>query len=122
VSGSPLSGHPDLEQLIGFGNDLAGGAVPGPATTSGPPAGWSVTVPPQEADEDLDGLPMRIPQASLAPQLRVDARPERRGPGGRSPEELAKLMSSMQRGWQEGRQHAEQEPGMWNRKDDQPDA
>ncbi|GAA4971779.1 hypothetical protein GCM10023334_096390 [Nonomuraea thailandensis] len=118
----PLRGHPDLEPLIGFGSGSAAGATPGPATTSGPPAGWSVTVPPQEADEDLDGLPMRIPQASLAPQLRVDARPERRGPSGRSPEELAQLMSSMQRGWQEGRQQAEQEPDMWNRKDDRPDA
>ncbi|MGR6921966.1 nitrate- and nitrite sensing domain-containing protein [[Actinomadura] parvosata] len=103
-------------------NAFGNGAPPRPATTSGPPAGWSVTVPPQEADEDLDGLPMRIPQASLAPQLRVDARPERRGAAGRSPEELAQLMSSMQRGWQEGRQQAKQEPDMWNRKDDRPDA
>ncbi|GAA2886638.1 nitrate- and nitrite sensing domain-containing protein [Nonomuraea rubra] len=116
LAGTPLSGHPDLEPMIGLGNGSA------PFTTSGPPAGWSVTVPPQEADEDLDGLPMRIPQASLAPQLRVDARPERRGTGERSPEELAQLMSSMQRGWQEGRQQAKQEPDMWNRKDDQPDA
>ncbi|UBU16202.1 sensor histidine kinase [Nonomuraea gerenzanensis] len=117
VSGTafpPGSDLPDPDPVIRFGN--------GPATTSGPPTGWSVTVPPQEADEDLDGLPMRIPQASLAPQLRVDARPERRGAGGRSPEELAQLMSSMQRGWQEGRQQAKQEPDMWNRKDDQPDA
>ncbi|GAA2214978.1 hypothetical protein GCM10009850_104450 [Nonomuraea monospora] len=115
----PGSEHPDLEALV-FGDDHARAATP--PRTSGPPAGWSVTVPPQEADEDLDGLPMRIPQASLAPQLRVDARPERRGGGGRSPEELAQLMSSMQRGWQEGRQQAKQEPDMWNRKDDHPDA
>ncbi|MEV4089333.1 hypothetical protein AB0J43_54630, partial [Nonomuraea fuscirosea] len=94
----------------------------GSSRPAGPPTGWSVTVPAQEADEDLDGLPMRIPQASLAPQLRVDARPERGARAGRSPEELAQLMSSMQRGWQQGRRQAKQERDMRNGKDDQPDA
>jgi hypothetical protein len=94
----------------------------GPSRTAGPPTGWSVTVPAQEADEDLDGLPMRIPQASLAPQLRVDARPERGARAGRSPEELAQLMSSMQRGWQQGRRQAKQERDMQNGKDDHPHA
>ncbi|MEU6786025.1 nitrate- and nitrite sensing domain-containing protein [Nonomuraea angiospora] len=96
--------------------------VPGPATPPGPPAGWSVTVPAEEADDDLDGLPMRVPQASLAPQLRSARRADRRGTSARSPEELAQLMSSMQRGWQQGRRQAEQGPDMWNRKDDHPDA
>ncbi|GAA1698853.1 hypothetical protein GCM10009733_111660 [Nonomuraea maheshkhaliensis] len=98
------------------------GGGEGPSRTAGPPTGWSVTVPAQEADEDLDGLPMRIPQASLAPQLRVDARPERGARAGRSPEELAQLMSSMQRGWQQGRRQAKQERDMQNGKDDQPHA
>ncbi|MEU8399321.1 nitrate- and nitrite sensing domain-containing protein [Nonomuraea sp. NPDC048892] len=98
------------------------GGGDGPSRTAGPPTGWSVTVPAQEADEDLDGLPMRIPQASLAPQLRVDARPERGARAGRSPEELAQLMSSMQRGWQQGRRQAKQERDMQNGKDDQPHA
>ncbi|MEV4363617.1 nitrate- and nitrite sensing domain-containing protein [Nonomuraea sp. NPDC049625] len=96
--------------------------VPGPATPPGPPADWSVTVPAEDADEDLDGLPMRVPQASLAPQLRSARRADRRGTPARSPEELAQLMSSMQRGWQQGRRQAEQGPDVWNRKDDHPDA
>ncbi|MGV9385872.1 nitrate- and nitrite sensing domain-containing protein [Nonomuraea sp. NPDC003707] len=96
--------------------------VPGPATPPGPPADWSVTVPAEDADEDLDGLPMRVPQASLAPQLRSARRADRRSTSARSPEELAQLMSSMQRGWQQGRRQAEQGPDVWNRKDDHPDA
>ncbi|MEV4019352.1 nitrate- and nitrite sensing domain-containing protein [Nonomuraea angiospora] len=96
--------------------------VPGPATPPGPPAGWSVTVPAEEADDDLDGLPMRVPQASLAPQLRSARRADRRSTSARSPEELAQLMSSMQRGWQQGRRQAEQGQDVWNRKDDHPDA
>ncbi|MDX3110037.1 hypothetical protein, partial [Nonomuraea angiospora] len=86
------------------------------------PAGWSVTVPAEEADDDLDGLPMRVPQASLAPQLRSARRADRRSTSARSPEELAQLMSSMQRGWQQGRRQAEQGQDVWNRKDDHPDA
>ncbi|MFF4621907.1 sensor histidine kinase [Nonomuraea jabiensis] len=96
--------------------------VPGPATPPGPPADWSVTVPAEEADDDLDGLPMRVPQASLAPQLRSARRADRRSTSARSPEELAQLMSSMQRGWQQGRRQAEQGQDVWNRKDDHPDA
>ncbi|MFC4013846.1 nitrate- and nitrite sensing domain-containing protein [Nonomuraea purpurea] len=88
----------------------------------GPPAHWSVTVPAQEADEDLDGLPMRIPQANMVPQLRTPRRADRRQVSARSPEELSKLMSSMQRGWQQGRRQAEQGQDVWTRKDDHPDA
>ncbi|KAB8190897.1 hypothetical protein FH608_033130 [Nonomuraea phyllanthi] len=77
----------------------------------------------QEADDDLDGLPMRVPQTNLAPQLRADSRrPERRSAPARSPEELAQLMSSMQNGWRQGRRQAEQGQDLWNRKDDHPDA
>ncbi|WP_188189862.1 sensor histidine kinase [Nonomuraea sp. SYSU D8015] len=99
------------------------GPVPASATPSGGPASaWSVTVPPQEADEDLDGLPMRIPQASMAPQLRAARRAQPRQVSVRSPEELAQLMSSMQQGWQQGRRQAEQGQDAWNGKDDNPDA
>ncbi|GAA3582954.1 nitrate- and nitrite sensing domain-containing protein [Nonomuraea rosea] len=92
-----------------------------PAMPPRPAVEWSVTVPAHEADEDLDGLPMRVPQASMAPQLRTSGRAERRAVSARSPEELAQLMSSMQRGWQQGRQTAEQGQDLWNRKDDHPD-
>ncbi|MEV4564602.1 nitrate- and nitrite sensing domain-containing protein [Nonomuraea sp. NPDC049419] len=96
--------------------------VPGSAKPDGRPEAWSVTVPAQDADEDLDGLPMRIPQASLAPQLRDSGRVHRRVVAERTPEELAQLMSSMQRGWQQGRRQTGHEHDMWNRKDDQSDA
>ncbi|MFG1705078.1 nitrate- and nitrite sensing domain-containing protein [Nonomuraea sp. M3C6] len=92
------------------------------ATPPGPSVEWSVTVPAEEADEDLDGLPMRVPQANLAPQLRDTTRAEPRTVSERSPEELAQLMSSMQRGWQQGRRQTEQGQDVWNRKDDHPDA
>ncbi|MCK2220305.1 nitrate- and nitrite sensing domain-containing protein [Actinomadura sp. ATCC 31491] len=93
------------------------------AVPPGPPAGWSVTVPPQEADDDLDGLPMRVPQASLAPQLRTATRGRNPGISVRTPEELAQLMSSMQQGWQQGRRQADERgQDVWNRKDDHPDA
>src|SRR5690606_6564137 len=61
-------------------------------------------------DEDLDGLPRRIPQASLAPQLRKRA-DRREEVSSRSPEELMDLMASMQRGWQQGRSLVEQGRG-----------
>ncbi|MGI5287842.1 nitrate- and nitrite sensing domain-containing protein [Nonomuraea polychroma] len=96
--------------------------TPGAAKPSTPAVEWSVTVPAQETTEDLDGLPMRIPQASMAPQLRATRRVEPRAVSARSPEEHAQLMSSMQRGWQQGRRQADQGPDMWNRKDDHPDA
>ncbi|MGP3915826.1 sensor histidine kinase [Nonomuraea sp. 10N515B] len=94
----------------------------GAARPPAPDVEWSVTVPPQETTEDLDGLPMRIPQTSMAPQLRATRRVEPRAVSVRSPEEHAQLMSSMQRGWQQGRHQTEQGQDVWNRKDDHPDA
>ncbi|MBT2231495.1 ATP-binding protein [Nonomuraea sp. NEAU-A123] len=96
--------------------------VPGASLPAGPSVEWSVTVPAQEADEDLDGLPMRVPQANMAPQLRAARRADRSSVSVRSPEELSQLMSSMQRGWQQGRSQTEQGQDVWNRKDDHPDA
>ncbi|HEX3194987.1 MAG TPA: nitrate- and nitrite sensing domain-containing protein [Streptosporangiaceae bacterium] len=96
-------------------------AVPGAARPGGPngPAGSS----PSEAgaNGDYKGLPRRVKQASLAPQLRDDPPPRRTtlassgasggvpgsagSPGypGPSPAEIRQTMSSLQRGWQEGR-------------------
>jgi signal transduction histidine kinase len=91
-----------------------------PKPSSPAPAPSTVFVP--GADEDLDGLPMRIPQANMAPQLRGARSPEHRDVSMRSPEELLKLMSSMQRGWQQGRSQVEQGQDVWNRKDGHPDA
>ncbi len=56
------------------------------------------------------GLPRRIRQASLAPQLRTAPTPEPEGtagraagPGQRSPEDARAIMTSLQQGWQRGR-------------------
>ncbi|GGZ58731.1 histidine kinase [Streptomyces inusitatus] len=57
----------------------------------------------------IDGLPRRVRQANLAPQLRAaapDPRTEDREPGReteRDAEEVRSRMASMQRGWQRGR-------------------
>jgi signal transduction histidine kinase len=62
------------------------------------------------------GLPRRVRQASLAPQLRdatvADVTPaEADGHGPASPEEARARMASMQRGWQRGRTEADSLPG-----------
>jgi signal transduction histidine kinase len=52
------------------------------------------------------GLPVRVRQASLAPQLRDSgARPgdADAGPGAPSPEEVRSTMTALQRGWERGR-------------------
>jgi signal transduction histidine kinase len=80
--------------------------VSGPARTPGPALGPA-------ADERIDDgsapeLPRRVRQASLAPQLRADTPvrgPVRTGPATtRPPEETRSLMSSLQQGWQRGRE------------------
>jgi signal transduction histidine kinase len=96
-------------------------AVPGSAGSGGPngPAG-----PPSSdagANADFQGLPRRVRQASLAPQLRDNPPPRRTtlassgapggvpgspgssGSSGPSPAEIRQTMSALQRGWQEGR-------------------
>ena len=69
-------------------------------------------------DGDAMGLPKRVRQASLAPQLRADP-PHRltsaaAGSGlasGPSPAEIRQTMSALQRGWQEGRSQRGTGPG-----------
>ncbi len=66
--------------------------------------------PGPDADEGINGLPRRVKQANLHPQLRGDA-PQRLTaangpsvpPGGPTPAEIRQTMSALQRGWQEGR-------------------
>ena len=108
-------------------------AAPGSAGSGGPngPAAPSSSEP--GADGDLKGLPRRVRQASLAPQLRDNPPPRRTtlassgapggvpgspapsgspgssgppgpsGSSGPSPDEIRQTMSALQRGWQEGR-------------------
>jgi Nitrate and nitrite sensing/HAMP domain len=95
-------------------------ASPGTDTPSGPP--WEISrqtgplpVVPDGADPgsqaagpgaegDVEGLPRRVKQASLAPQLRANP-PSRltAAAGGPTPAEIRQTMSALQRGWQEGR-------------------
>src|SRR5439155_1929806 len=109
-------------------------AVPGSAGSGGPngPAGPPSSEP--GANADFQGLPRRVKQASLAPQLRDNPPPRRTtlassgapggfpgspappgspGSSGPSPDEIRQTMSSLQRGWQEGRSRriAEQAAG-----------
>ncbi|MFC7381754.1 sensor histidine kinase [Sphaerisporangium rhizosphaerae] len=80
-----------------------------PATSpAAPPAGRPSAAVPSTDEDDLDGLPIRVRQASMAPQLRRTRAAEQREVSVRSPEELFSIMSSMQRGWQQGRGEAEQ--------------
>jgi hypothetical protein len=82
-----------------------------PVVPAGAYAGSQATGP--GADGDEQGLPRRIKQASLAPQLRADP-PRRltaaaasavsaRPAGGPAPAGIRQTISALQRGWQEGR-------------------
>jgi hypothetical protein len=76
---------------------------------------------PDEVGE-VNELPRRVKQASLAPQLRADP-PRRRtivasggtatgGPaGGPTPADIRRTMSALQRGWQDGRSQQSVPPG-----------
>ncbi|MFJ2935922.1 nitrate- and nitrite sensing domain-containing protein [Streptomyces sp. NPDC087219] len=93
----------------------------GPTLVPVPPEG---PVRPPASPEPFGGLPRRVRQASLAPQLRATDGPAERGTGGRADartsggaapadadsferdaEEVRARMAAMQRGWQRGRQH-----------------
>ncbi|MEV6786136.1 nitrate- and nitrite sensing domain-containing protein [Streptomyces sp. NPDC051098] len=75
-------------------------ASPGPWSSPGPPDG------PPDAGL-IDGLPRRVRQASLAPQLREGSgqspAPDVRDDVERDAEQVRNRMASMQRGWQRGR-------------------
>ncbi|TQK43243.1 signal transduction histidine kinase [Streptomyces sp. SLBN-118] len=87
-------------------------AAPGPAPTSSP---RSTPHPAAETAPSLDGLPRRVRQASLAPQLRgaaADRQPWAPAEGEdveRDAEQVRSRMASMQRGWQRGRRHNAEE-------------
>jgi signal transduction histidine kinase len=100
-----------------------------PGRSPADPAGPGTAEP--GGDGDIKGLPRRVKQASLAPQLRDNPPPRRTtvasagppgGPAGPrgsasargpSPAEIRQTMSALQRGWQEGRSQrtAEQAAG-----------
>jgi hypothetical protein len=98
-------------------------APPRPARPSRPPWELSRQTGPQPAipadgepgaqpdgDDDVKGLPRRVRQASIAPQLRDNPPRRRTSPAsppapasGPTPAEIRQTMSALQRGWQEGR-------------------
>ena len=106
-------------------------ASPRPGRSSGPPWELSRQTGPLPvirddggpaggpgADSDAPGLPRRVRQASLAPQLRDN--PPRRPTSaavsaapasGPTPAEIRQTMSALQRGWQEGRSQRMNTPG-----------
>jgi hypothetical protein len=68
------------------------------------------TGPDSDVDEPYKGLPRRVRQANLVPQLR-DAPAAPAGPAAssdnvvnRSPDDIRNALSAMQRGWQQGRE------------------
>src|SRR5262249_6089648 len=70
------------------------------------------SVSPAPAIDENDGLPVRVRQASLAPQLR-EATSAAGGTPGSAPgsaEEVRSTMSAMQRGWELGRSVAAASP------------
>jgi hypothetical protein len=85
-------------------------APPQPAAPPAPGPGLARRQPSPAAGTHR-GLPRRVRQASIAPQLREQARAEpaaasRLADGGteaRSPEETRSLLSALQQGWQRGR-------------------
>ena len=112
------SGPPwEISRQTGPLQATPGSAAPGGSSGSGGPNGPGT-------DGDGKGLPRRVKQASLAPQLRDNPPPRRTtlassrpsggvrgaqappgapGPTGPSPAEIRQTMSALQRGWQEGR-------------------
>jgi hypothetical protein len=90
----PVSPEADWAELI---------TGPQPAVTEPAPA-------PAEPDPANFGLPTRIRQASLTPQLREPAGPDvapGRSPGLPSPDAARNTMAALQRGWELGRSAAD---------------
>jgi len=126
VTGGPAAAAvPSTGAVAGPGTPMAPVASPRPGRSSGPP--WELArqtgplpaIPDDGdpagqpdspgADREVNGLPRRVRQASLAPQLR-DNPPRRRTSAGAAapasgptPAEIRQTMSALQRGWQEGR-------------------
>ena len=83
-----------------------------PARTAGPATAEPVHVGgparPVASGTHL-GLPRRVRQASLAPQLRDGPPPTATDPDTRSPADSRAFMASLQQGWQRGRDDAADE-------------
>jgi hypothetical protein len=106
----PRSGPPDLT------GHTASPQAPGPAAQpssptqpagSAQPSGGPAQPGPGVTAGTHRGLPRRVRQANLSPHLRTSgsaASQPTRGPEARSPEQAKSLLSSLQRGWERGRE------------------
>ncbi|WP_449062527.1 sensor histidine kinase [Planomonospora algeriensis] len=132
-AGSPVASAADPIRLVGAAETaapagLAGVLGPAGAAGSGPvETGDAVRVPAARAHPVMDarrtpqrrsgGLPRRVRQANLTPQLRqeTEAVPETETRvtevEERSPEEARALLNSLQAGWQRGRSESEHNGG-----------
>ena len=85
------------------------GAAPSEASTT--ETGSTATASGQPGSADLDGLPVRVRQANLAPQLRTATTPMAAAAdepaAGPSPEAARNTMAALQLGWQRGRSMTE---------------
>jgi hypothetical protein len=114
-SSSPGSGQADGTELdepplAGTGSPFPAQAQPGSPMAAAAASGSSRTANGTAAEETYLGLPRRIRQASLAPELSGQlgaesaARPrEAAEPAARSPEQTGSRMLALQDGWQRGR-------------------
>jgi hypothetical protein len=92
-----------------LGGESYGAAGAGVAATENGDVGYG-----DEGSEDYKGLPRRVRQANLAPQLRSSAAAAASdGPGGvprataASLSDMRNTLSAMQRGWQQGRSQSQ---------------
>jgi signal transduction histidine kinase len=95
-----------------FGPEASGASYATPASGLGNSGGAADGYDGGQAGDDYKGLPRRVRQASIAPELRASAAaPD--GPGGdlvASAKSLAVMrntLSAMQRGWQQGRSESQ---------------
>lgn len=117
----PRRSTADPRQASGFRpptESAASASAPAAATPSSAP---SRSAGPTSYSGTVDGLPRRIRQASLVPQLREGSGGRASGPAPTEPaedierdaDEVRNRMASMQRGWQRGRrQNAEDGTGL----------
>jgi signal transduction histidine kinase len=115
----PRTGTSDPQPSYGpgYGQPAAGQPAYGDGNIHGDGPGVQQAGPSGSGDTDYKGLPRRVRQASLAPQLRLSAAAGSTGTtdAGVPPAASASLsdmrntLSAMQRGWQQGRSQGQQD-------------
>jgi hypothetical protein len=121
VGGTTLTaGAPSAPWLVTADSGAPGGPQPAdPPTGPIAPTGWQPAGGDPAGGGEYRGLPRRVRQANLAPQLRQDppgpagqGEPEATAALLRSPDEARAMMAALQHGWQRGREDdpAEEQP------------